>query len=436
MKILADNIILSVLAFLTVNSAISLTKILVAGLPWLLTGTRGKTYDTMFAAAESFNCGVIDRTKWRKRLRRLSDEGTLARGTNQPIWNLHTLLMLVFISLIIGAEVLAILALRPRRFELKSSEAQVEMHRIVKAIDRSTPPPLEDSGQCDTIIKRETTESGAFMWKSIACVRSEIADRSLIASEQFRAIASNDTYRFNVIMVAGGDGEKDIDDLVMWAPINSLAHMYSMTYDVRVLPFGAPSSPIFERVPVKLREDILRFSLMRKFGTLCVISENLKLARGAKVLQVSCDRRVGNLSDIWSETVRSGKELFERTRNHTLFLRKTKNNVPVRGERFDPIIQILYGVDVTSWRFLLSCVIVVVAVLINFFRTIFIQGTSVEAMNDLLRRAAFDECDVLPWSGPYLKTTQVLANTGEFHHLELTGCSLVDVPIDEVRVLR
>lgn len=437
MGIVTNEFVLSILAFLTVNAVVSSLRTIFSITLIVVKYTTRKEYDadTLFAAAESFNFGLVDRFKRRRRLRRFSKTGIGARGSTQALLNRYSILIIVMVALIVGAEVMVLFIMRPRKFILKSSQVDLRMHRVVNSINRSKVLPPSGTSVCDSIVDREASDSGTTIWESRACVLAANGGMESVRREEMRAIKDEDRYRFDAYipeeeMTIKGVKMADVETFMVWMNVNTSNTMYSFTHKVQVLSFGAPTTTVFEKVPSALIRDMMIFSIKRKFGDRCTVEPGKSLASNMKLLRVACDRSVGKIDDVWLEYVRSGRELFGQGVRHPLHSTKYENGITVKEGSFDPAVKVVYGINLTSWRLLLPISLVGLAILSTSIRALAADEISPEALNDLVRRAALNECDQLPFSDLPCKTRQVLIDCGESYHLQLAVSDQVDARSD------
>lgn len=379
--------------------------------------------------------------KRRRRLRNIDKKGVRSRGSLHPIINLYTFLIGIITSLIVGAEVIVLTILSPQRFEQKSSEVELSMHAVVKDVDLSRPVPPNNTKTCDNIVNRKVSESETLIWESIACTRPINSVYDSIREEEARALRADDKFRFDAFIVKEEAYMKvtkarNVADLMIWMRVNTTSPMYTFTHSVRILPFGGKSTAIFQRANSKLVAKMLAFSIKRKFGGLCVVNKAQNQPKGILLIKVACERGIGALDNVWFEYLRSGKELFTQTKLQELFSVEERSGVPIKGCKFDPVVKVVHGVNLTSWRLILPFALILLAILSTAVRSVATRQVSAEATNDLFRRACLNECDLLPFSGPPLKTRQVLIDTAETYHLQLDIIDRKDAEILQNKDLR
>lgn len=134
MLIVSDSFILAIIAFLTVNSVVSILKLLVCtGYPFAMRYIKGDSesqhsdFILIFAAAESFNIGVLDRIKWRRALDK-KECYLYADAKKQKSACRYNIVILLLIVLIIGVQIMPLVVLSPQQFEFTAREANVPKH--------------------------------------------------------------------------------------------------------------------------------------------------------------------------------------------------------------------------------------------------------------------------------------------------------------------
>ena len=414
MLIVSNGFILAAIAFLTVNSIVSVLKLVVcSGFPLIKqllksnSVARRHDFEPLFAAAESFNVGLLDRAKWRRALRN-ANKFKKPEG-EQKLISIYNIFILVIILCIVGAEIMVLVILSPQRFNFRASEADIPMHQVRTSIDKSLSIPDQKERLCDKIYVRKMLDTETVLWQSRACMEVGNINLGNIGAEGRRARATGDKLRFRVLTY-NTNGKEAVDPGVdgwtalFWVNAFSPANFVLGRFSVSVSALGSGDRNVYEYVPASLVIDLHKFALERKFGSACDVRD-LSTNKTHLVLAVACNQSVGNMVHLLGAVTRSAKQMYTRGSPHTLY---GKVAGKPKGPVFNPVVKVRYGINLSSWRMIFPACLVLLAVVSTLIRTLTDKEVSSEALCDILRKKeGTRDLITLPFSEPATRLQSV-----------------------------
>ena len=407
MFIVSSTFILAVIAFLTVNSVVSILKLVICtGFPFAMrllkkdSESQRADFNPIFAAAESFNTGIFDRIKWRRALNKKS-YFPCAATRSQKSASRYNVFILVLIALIIGAEIMALVVLSPQQFELRAREANVPMHQVRTAVDRSLPID-PNGGPCDRINLRRTRETETTIWESKFCIKTLLLAYDGIRKEEERARSAGDKFRFLMHF----DGSRRLPAITFRNEFSNpkrTTAFLGLLIEMRIRALATDEKQIFVKAAPRMRKDFTIFVIKRKFGTKCEFRDVSGI--NALTVRAACDLSVGGLLNISNQVVYSAKQLFTHVDSYMLHAFDTRPaSSSGKGEVIDPIVKVQYGINLTSWRMILPVVLVLLATVSATVQTFVDEEISPEAFNDALRKEKEpNSATAMPFSTPVSK---------------------------------